>query len=83
MKENLHINVHALLGPYEDPLSVPELQWIATHASFEHVETKVNVTWEYVLNLGLHFEQVPDKLRSPIACARSAGIAYIIFHQGT
>ena len=75
----VHVMIQDIVGDdYEDPAEVPECRWIANQASYSHAEV-----WEHILNMACEFESIPAKLAPVLEEAKSKGIAYVIFHQGT
>lgn len=82
-EEILSISMVDIVGPYEDPVLVPECQWVERVSSFAHKDNGKAGVWEFVLNLSVEFTDVPPKLRPVISKARSNAISYLIIHQGT
>lgn len=72
-----------VVGDYDTPDTVPEWQWVEQQACFNHCKNGVDGIWDFVLNLSLNFDDVPETLRPILAEARKKNMAYVIFHQGT
>lgn len=72
-----------VVGDYEVPENVPEWVWVEKAASFAHVRNGQSGVWEFVLNLSLAFEDVPDSLKPVLESARQSHLSYLVFHQGT
>jgi len=85
----IHIMMQDVVGNYDDPNDVPEWGWVEAHASYTHVHNGFDGIWEFVLNLDYvtnepdAFNNIPPRLESIIRMAQAAGVAFIIFHQGT
>lgn len=76
------IQMQDIVGEYDNPDDVKEWGWIKANASYTHVHHGQEGIWEFVLNLSRDFEDVPALLEPVLIEARSAGIGYLIFHQG-
>ena len=81
--EVVHVQIQDLVGEYDKPESVGEWAWIEQHASFSHKDNGTSGGLEFVLNLSLTFDNIPEKLLATIRDAKQRHIAYLIFHQGT
>lgn len=71
------------VGDYDTPDQVPEWSWVERVASYAHAKNGQDGIWEFVLNLSLGWDDVPDRLLPIISKAKAGNIAYLIFHQGT
>ncbi|MEX3984288.1 hypothetical protein AB4Y45_35615 [Paraburkholderia sp. EG287A] len=78
-----HVMMQDIVGDYDVPDNVPEWSWVETNASFQHIQNGQHGVWEFILNLSLSFEDIPEKLQPTIAAARAKHCAYLAFHQGT
>lgn len=72
-----------IVGDYDTPDQVPEWPWVERVASYAHAKNGQNGIWEFVLNLSLGWDDIPDRLLPIISKAKADNIAYIIVHQGT
>lgn len=72
-----------IIGDYTVPDDVPEWRWVEEQACFAHCHNGQHGIWEFVLNLSLSYEDVPDKLKPVLAEANQKGLGYLIIHQGT
>ena len=81
--EVVEINMLDLVDDYDDPASVPEWAWIEKVASYAHVQNGQHGVWEFILNLGNGWDDMPALLAPVIAKARNEGAAYLVVHQGT
>lgn len=73
-----------IVGDHDTPDQVPEWTWVEQHASFNHRGNgKEPGVWEFVLNLDNGLNDVPSKLVNVLAEARSKGLSYLVFHQGS
>lgn len=82
--EIVAVMMQDLVGDYDVPDQVHEWAWVERNASFSHVNNgESGGVWEFVLNLGKEWDDIPEKLVPAIKQARENGIAYLIFHQGT
>jgi len=85
----IHMMMQDVVGDYDDPNDVPEWRWVEAHASYTHVHNGRDGVWEFVLNLDYvtnepdAFNSIPPRLEPTIRTAQAAGMAFIIFHQGT
>lgn len=73
-----------LFEDYDEPESVPEWVWIRDNASYAHVKNGQGAgVFEFMLNLAMDFQNVPETLASIIDEARHKGFGFVLFHQGT
>lgn len=68
---------------YDDPEELPEWGWIQDNASYQHMGNGEQGVWEFVLNLGNDWVDIPASLKPIIQDARTQGVGYVLFHQGT
>jgi len=79
----LSVDMTSLLPEYEDAETVTEWSWVQDNASMAHTRTGTPGAWEFMVNLALTLEDIPEALRPIITVARAQNYAYILFHQGT
>ena len=72
-----------VVGTYDVPDTVPEWTWIENSACFGHTHNGTAGIWESVIHTASRLESIPANLKPVIEEARSKGLAYLIFHQGT
>lgn len=77
------IMMQEMVGDYDSPDTVPEWAWVENNASYVHANNGESGVWEFVLNLGNTWDDIPEKLQPVIAEARSKSIGYLLIHQGT
>jgi hypothetical protein len=82
-EEVASVMMQDIVGDYDIPATVPEWQWVQSVASFVHCRNGQGGVWEFVINLSLAFENVPEKLEPVLRQARDANLSYLILHQGT
>lgn len=79
-----HVLMQDLVGPYDDPTQVPELDWVQRSASYAHVGNGQDGVHEFVLNTAsAALDAPPERIAPVIERARQDGVAYLIFQQGT
>lgn len=72
-----------IVGGYDTPDQVPEWAWVERTACYGHARNGQDGIWEFVINLSSSLIDIPEKLKSMFAEARSKNLAYVIVHQGT
>lgn len=77
------IMMQEMVDNYDTPDTVPEWAWVESNASYAHARNAEDGIWEFILNLSMDFEDIPEKLQPVIAEARSKNIGYLLIHQGT
>lgn len=82
-QEITEVMMQDIVGDYDVPAEVPEWAWVERVASFAHVKNGESGVFEFVLNLGNHWDDIPEKLLPVIQEARAQNKAYLIVHQGT
>jgi len=80
-EEVASIMMQEFVDDYEDTETVPEWAWVEQNASYAHTRNGVDA-WEFVLNLAIEFDDIPEKLLPVIQDARKQNLAYLIIHQG-
>lgn len=79
----LSVMMQDIVGGYDTPDMVPEWGWVERVANYAHTQNGEYGIWEFVLNLSLEWDDVPDRLRPVISNAKANNIAYLLIHQGT
>lgn len=82
-EEIVSIMMQKMVEDYDTPDTVPEWIWVESNASFAHANNGESGVWEFVLNLGNTWDDIPEKLQPVIAEARNKNIGYLLIHQGT
>lgn len=82
-ERTISIMMADVVGDYDRPEEVPEWKWVENHASYKHCKNAEGGVWEFILNLGMTFADIPARLQPVIEQARLQGAGYVIFHQGT
>jgi len=73
-----------VIGDYDSPEQVPEWAWVEQNSTMSHRKNGMEGgIWEFVLNMSREFSDVPASLKPLLKEARSKGVAYLLFHQGT
>lgn len=72
-----------VLGDYDDPENEPEMRWVQHNASYLHSDNGQDGVWEFLLNLALDFDDVPEKFKPVIEEAKRKNLGYLLIHQGT
>lgn len=73
-----------VIGEYDTPDEVPEWAWVEENSIMAHRKNgESDGIWEFMLNMAREYHDVPAKLLPVLNEARSKGVAYLLFHQGT
>lgn len=76
-------NLLDIVGSYDDPEEIEECVWVQKNATYAHVSNGKSGLFEYILNMDVNYENIPDKLQPLFANAKDNNVAYLVFHQGT
>ncbi len=77
------VSMQDIVGDYDTPDEVPEWKWIEANASFKNTKNGNLGVWEFMMNMNLSYDDIPEKLKGVFQEAQARGISYLIFHQGT
>lgn len=84
MREKIgNVIMEEIVGEYDVPSQVREWAWVEQHSSFSHNRNGQEGVWEFVLNLSLTFDGIPQLLKPVLAEAISKKLSYLIFRQST